>query len=403
MSRKIRHFVFAATLLAGTAAACSSSTPAATPVGGGTVPADIRDVERDGEGLVNTTFGAYPARTPDWNRATGVLALLKQVWARGKAANPGMPAKQVKMVDDAIATLDTAIAAKDQKSAAYASNNVGLACPELFAFFHPDAPMGVLRMDAVYRQVGLDGHFGNLPAATADVSSLKSDWAAIKSTVGTRVPTCHRVGGTATVASDIEASLANLDAAPSDVKVLETESENGALEIDTLELLFDCPADNAAPAHGLGAKCTSNANCDPGQVCDTNNAGGKCAPDPSNKIGTACASTVDCGSDSRSACQTAAGDNYPGGYCFMEPCNDINVCPPGATCVALGGESPGCFKTCTADTDCRKSEGYVCQLFVTAPPKGYGPNDHACAFPCTRDADCQQPLTCDVVSGKCKP
>ena len=87
----------------------------------------------------------------------------------------------------------------------------------------------------------------------------------------------------------------------------------------------------------------------------------------------------------------------------MEPCNDIEICPAGATCVSLGGETPGCFKTCSSDTDCRQSEGYVCQLFLTTPPQGFGPSDHACAFPCTRDADCKSPLTCDVAAGKCKP
>jgi hypothetical protein len=120
-------------------------------------------------------------------------------------------------------------------------------------------------------------------------------------------------------------------------------------------------------------------------------------------IGTPCATTIDCGTDSRSACNNEAGDGYPGGYCFMEPCDDVNICPPGATCVALGGESSGCFKECTADTDCRTAEGYVCQLFVTAPPKGFGPSATACAFKCLRDPDCQSPLTCDLASGKCKP
>jgi hypothetical protein len=371
----------------------------------GVVPADLRDVERDGEGLVSTTFGNYPDRTADWTRAASVLSLLQQVWVRGKAANPAMPAAQVKMVDDAIVALGAGIGAKDQEKAAYAANAVGLAVPEIFDSFHPDAPIGVVRMDAMYRQLGLDAHFKHLDAVKKDVDSLKSDWANTKGPVGTRAPTCHRVGGTATVTGDIDTSLANVDVAlpAADVTTIEKESDNGALEIDTLELLFDCPADNVTPNHGLGAKCGSDADCDSGQACDKANAGGKCAPASSNKIGTPCNSTVDCGSDARSACQTASGDNYPGGYCFMEPCNDIEVCPSGATCVAIGGETPGCFKSCATDSDCRGSDGYVCQLFLTTPPKGFGPTDHACAFKCTRDTDCQSPLKCDVAAGKCTP
>ncbi len=408
---RLAHHITVLSLVGALHAACSSANPTAAPGGDGgasspgTVPADLRDVERDGEGLVTTTFGSYPDYKPDFVRASSVLGLLKQVWNRGKAANPGLPTAQVNMVDNAIVNLDAGIAAKDQKKAALAANEVGLACPELFDYFHPEAPQGVLRMDAVFRQVGLDAKFSDIAAITKDVAGLRSDWNAAKGAVGTRVPTCHRVGGTATVGGDIEMSLANMEAAiaKKDIPTIEQESENGALEIDTLELLFDCPPDDAAPSTGLGAKCTDDTQCDKGQTCDKANAGGKCAPDATNKIGTPCSSTVDCGTDGRAACQTEAGDNYKGGYCFMEPCNDINVCPPGGTCVSLGGESPGCFRSCAKDDDCRRADGYVCQLFATTPPVGFGPTDHACAFPCTRDADCHTPLTCDVAAGKCKP
>lgn len=390
--------------VAATASSCSSSTPAK-----GEVPADLRDVERNGEGLVNTTFGDTPTgHVADWARAQGVLVLLKQVWGSGKQANPKLPSQQVKMLDDAITALDQAIPAMDQKTAALAANQVGLAVPELFDYFHPDAPIGVVRMDAVFRQVGLDAHFGDLAGVRNDLAILTSDWTQTKGPVSAKAPTCHRVGGTATVVPDIDDSLSRLaQALPGpNLAAIQTVSDEGALEIDTLELLFDCPPDGVAPKSGLGSPCTAaNAAtiCGSGLVCDPTNAGGKCAPDGSNKIGTACTSTNDCGIDSRSACQTEAGDGYKGGYCFMEPCDDIKVCPPGGTCVALGGETPGCFKTCAVDDDCRKSEGYVCQLFVTKPPIGFGPSDHACAFPCMRDGDCQLPLKCDVAMGKCTP
>jgi hypothetical protein len=377
----------------------------------GTVPPDLRDVERAGEGLVNVTFGQFPERTPDWVRAKQVEAILVTVWDKTKAATPGLPATQVMQIDAAIATLTSSIASMNQKDAAYASNAIGLAVPALYDYFHPDAPQEIVRLDAVFRQVGLDAHFGDWNAARLDLTSMKADAATSMPAVGARVPSCHRVGGTATVQSDITSSLTNLDTAISgmDKTAAEIESENGALEIDTLELLFDCPPDNEKPSHGLGASCASNQDCDPGQVCDLGNAGGKCAPDPANAaIGSRCTTTTDCGTDSRSACQTEAGDGYPGGYCFMEPCDDIQTCPPGATCVALGSETPGCFKSCTIDADCVRSpasatEHYVCQLFSTTPPVGFGPTAMGCSFACTRDADCHTPLTCDTTSGKCKP
>ncbi len=111
--------------------------------------------------------------------------------------------------------------------------------------------------------------------------TAKADWAASKSAVGDRAPTCHRVGGTATILGDIEQSLANAENAvgQKDAAAVETESENGALEVDVLELLFDCPPDGVKPTTGLGASCKADSDCDAAQVCDLANSGGKCAPD----------------------------------------------------------------------------------------------------------------------------
>ena len=388
----------------------------------GVVLADLRDVERAGEGLVSTTFGEAPTRTAAWDRAGTVLGILKQVWGRTKTACPDLAVSvsgASKEVDDAIVVLDAAVAAKDQKKAVFAANRVGLACPDLFDYFHAVAPKEIVRMDAVFRQLGIDAHFGDLAAAKVDSDSLGTDWSRAQAAVGMRAPMCHRVGGTATVSGDIDTSLANVKTAlgAMDGATVEKESDNGALEIDTLELLFDCPPDNVAPKNGVGAACNQNTPCDKSFICDTgwgSGGAGKCAPDPSNLIGTRCTTTTDCGTDSRATCLTEAGDAYPGGYCFMEPCNDVEVCPPGATCVAVGGESPGCYRTCKVDGDCRAVEGYVCQLFLTTQPMGFGPADHACAFACTRDADCQSPLKCpnpsngtprpnDATYGKCAP
>lgn len=372
----------------------------------GVVPPDVRDVERDGEGLVSATFGSYPDRTPDWPRATTVDTLLKTVWNRAKQDYPDMPAASVTAIDSAITALDVAILATNQQAAVIAANQVGLAVPDLFASFHPDAPKEIVRMDAVFRQVGIDAHFANWTGATSDAASLNADWNASKAAVHAKVPKCHRVGGTATVEGDIDSSLANLATYVPAMLVTssEVESENGALEIDTLELLFDCPPDGPAPQSGLGSSCTNTTQCGGDLVCDLANAGGKCAPSATSaKVGIACSSTVDCGTDPRSACATQAGDGYPGGYCTMEPCNDVQVCSPGATCVSLAHESPACFKACTMDLDCRVSDGYVCQLFSTTPPVGFGPTNMGCAFKCTQNSDCNSPLTCDVPSGKCQP
>ena len=185
-----------------------------------------------------------------------------------------------------------------------------------------------------------------------------------------------------------------------DVALAQAESDAGLLEVDIIELLFDCPPDGAPPSTGLGAPCASNGDCDAGQVCDLDNAGGRCAPDPATtNVGAPCTSTTDCGSYERNACNNEVGDGYPGGYCSLEPCDDVQVCPPGGTCVAVPFETPACMQSCAADSDCRVDEGYVCQLFPTTPPNGFGPSDHPCAFACSDDEECTPPLKCDVASG----
>ena len=84
-----------------------------------------------------------------------------------------------------------------------------------------------------------------------------------------------------------------------DDKATQTEAESGALRIDTLELLFDCPPDGAPPKTGLGAKCKAKSDCGANDVCGTASVGRACAPDPATaSLGNACSTTVDCGPDS---------------------------------------------------------------------------------------------------------
>ena len=403
--------IFGFSLLVGCAS--QATTAPDTCPRNGVVPPDLRDVERAGEGLVATTFGNSPDFTAAWPRAVQVQAVLKQVWQRTKTACTELPPDAVAQIDKAIADLDGAIAAKDQAKAAQAANAVGLGVVPLFDWFHPDAPKEIVRMDAVYRQVGIDARAGQWQAVAADLATLDADWQTSQAAVAKRVPTCHRVGGTATIAEEIANSLAHLKSVvpAHDATATLAESEAGALQIDTLELLFDCPPDGISPDIGLGSACSASKPCTDGLVCNMDGGTGRCSPDGKvNTIGGPCTTTTDCGKDSRSACLTEAGDNYPGGYCGMEPCDDIQLCPTGATCVAIGGETPGCLKSCTEDKDCRS--GYVCQLFSTLPPAGFGPTAKACAFACTRDSDCQPTacgkdckgkLTCNVATGKCQP
>lgn len=373
----------------------------------GTVPANFRDTERDAEGVSYSTFGAYPDRIADFTRATGVLGLLTEVWGAGVADCPNLDTSVQAAINDSIESLNVSIPAEDQEASAYAANDIHMQMAPLFAYFNPETPIEIVEMDALFLRIGLDGWFGDGAEYDKNLSRIQDDWALVKATAQAKVPTCHRVAGTESVVGDIDETIANLAANPaaSNVDVAQFESEAGLLEVDILELLFDCVADGQEPDSGLGSTCTTDAECgDTSLVCDLDNAGGKCAPDPAlTHVGEPCTTTVDCGSYSRDACNSEVGDDYPGGYCVMEPCDDITVCSPGATCVAMPYETPACMDACVTDSDCRTSEGYVCQLFPTTPPEGFGPSNHACAFACAQDADCTSPLTCDVSSGKCVP
>jgi hypothetical protein len=54
-------------------------------------------------------------------------------------------------------------------------------------------------------------------------------------------------------------------------------------------------------------------------------------------------------------------DGFPGGYCVQD-CGvgryGPQPCPMGTSCTIINADSPTCYTTCSADTDCRM--GYVC-------------------------------------------
>ena len=92
-----------------------------------------------------------------------------------------------------------------------------------------------------------------------------------------------------------------------------------------------------------------------------------CAP----SIGDRCNISTDCSIQGNRLCDTS----QPGGYCTVGACT-AGSCPDNATCVQFGASLPGCpyddyqapsrtgrslcMKTCSKDSDCRQSDGYVC-------------------------------------------
>ena len=101
---------------------------------------------------------------------------------------------------------------------------------------------------------------------------------------------------------------------------------------------------------------------------------GKCKPDgTTTNVGAPCVATnpAVCGTFDNASCLDEQLDNFPGGYCNVDPCTSAaaHLCPVGASCVQLEGENGQCFKNCASDGDCRTGAGYFC-LDMTA-------DDHA--------------------------
>ncbi len=138
------------------------------------------------------------------------------------------------------------------------------------------------------------------------------------------------------------------------------------------------PVSNCSPA------CTgAHVTCDP--------ADNKCKPDgTTSAVGSKCnVSGADpvCGSDKNATCNDETADGFPAGYCSFEPCTTVALCPVGATCAHLGGESDACWKNCTTASDCRAD--YEC--LNVDPLITSGASKKVCFlkdFACTKSSDC---------------
>jgi hypothetical protein len=101
-------------------------------------------------------------------------------------------------------------------------------------------------------------------------------------------------------------------------------------------------------------------------------------------IGDRCGVSSDCSIQGNRTCDTS----QPNGYCTILGCT-ANSCPDNAACVVFGASVLGCayddygapsrtgramcLKTCSSDTDCRQSEGYVCAQLSQPPWRGGPP------------------------------
>lgn len=83
-------------------------------------------------------------------------------------------------------------------------------------------------------------------------------------------------------------------------------------------------------------------------------------------VGTPCSTDLDCTFAADAECITV----WNGGYC-SRTCDD-GYCGPGASCEQLECDGPCnvCLMTCTGSSQCRQSEGFICDEYGTCFPNG---------------------------------
>ncbi|MDF1565850.1 MAG: hypothetical protein P1V51_22635 [Deltaproteobacteria bacterium] len=157
-----------------------------------------------------------------------------------------------------------------------------------------------------------------------------------------------------------------------------------------------CPTGTACTTYGGSSycfdSCLSSSDCRSGYVCSAGVCDQACASDADCSGGELCINSACVGSGVGDPCQVGTDcqsplgcyRGIPEGYC-TEACTSGADCPAGSTCGNLRG-SRMCVAVCRADADC--GSGQRC----------FG---GACVIPCTQDSECLDGY-CDTSSGQCR-
>jgi hypothetical protein len=357
-----RTFVCALALSIATAAACSPSDSApaspASDAGSGRQPSPptLRQFESDAEAM---SENALPTRgAPAWTVCQGTYDQATSLWQTLKplvlaAGSDAKTTNAVAAIDAALSAYGADIAAQKPRNAATDANEITLAVPDLFDLFDYPAPTDTLRLDGTFRQLQIDAQFSDWAACAKDLADTSALWARFKPLAEAQAPQRPDVTGAPTLITDVETVLAASQGligdgggAASNSPNLVTEAQAGLDLVDVGEQIFSKASGSCADPHFTR---------DP--------ADGKCKLDgTTTNVGAPCQGTTPavCGTDQKASCLDEVIDEFPGGYCNVDPCTVQALCPVGSSCVELNGENGQCFKNCVSDADCRTGEGYFC-------------------------------------------
>ncbi len=104
---------------------------------------------------------------------------------------------------------------------------------------------------------------------------------------------------------------------------------------------------------------TSNGNTSNGNTSNGNTSNGNTSNNMmgDGAIGEACADASECATE---ACLDADDQFSENGYCTAQ-CTSSADCPGDNVCASLGAGAMACLDACTAYSDCREDDGYVCE------------------------------------------
>ncbi len=193
-----------------------------TTVDANKVPTSVSNVGEYGENIYDA------AKANDWKQATAKLSSLKKA-ANGLDANIKNEDPNEDKLDDTLAALNKAVAAKNQLATMREANRVTLLATNLSAPFNPPVPVQVSLLDYYGRQLEIGVAANDINQLQATAKDMQKTWSELRPAIESK--------GASQEAQKFDKLVAQVQAAssPKDYSRLATTVLD---EVDNLEKVF---------------------------------------------------------------------------------------------------------------------------------------------------------------------
>lgn len=179
--------------------------------------------------------------------------------------------------------------------------------------------------------------------------------------------------GTTEVTPDVQQDVTSVSDATG---ATDTAAPDGTSPDTNVPVDTTLPNDTGVPVDTTPPSDTTPADTTPADTTPTDTT------TTTSKVGAACTGDGDCG-------EGGVCLELPAGYCSIGEC-DTAGCPDGASCWGFGDAGSFCLKDCAATTECRGTDGYVCDADNTCWTQGTAPTGTSpVGGACEADADCK--------------